>query len=146
MKKLFKLINAMVIAIILCIMPVASAFAESPSLEAEISQENSGAQGSASEDFHSSGTLYIEMREDNPSVDVYVQVVASTSADFNQQYYVAWTTPSGHIHYISNVLGNGQKYYFGQNISVEKGTHKFYFRRWDGNNSQFLGVAFIRNA
>ena len=94
--------------------------------------------------LHGDGHLYINMRETNRAVDVYVQVVSSTKEDMNQTYYVAWNTPSGKSYVLSAVKGDGSKNYFNLHVA-EQGTHEFYIYRWDGSNDKFTAGAFIKS-
>lgn len=135
MKKMLRLFATLVIVAMLCTVSTANAFAES----------KSGAQGSGSAIFNGSGTVYVDMRETNRSVNVSVQIVSLNSADFEKSYYVAWTTPSGHRYIISDVLGNCEPFYFNHHIA-EEGRHEFYFLRWDGNTAPFSAGVYIRNA
>mgnify|MGYP003371757006 CR=1 FL=1 len=105
-----------------------------------------GAQGANQGDIYGSGELSIDLRAKNTSARVCVQVVARPVEDFDKTYYVAWTTPSGVVRTLY-AKGNGEKYYFSTGkMTVEKGVHKFYFIRSDGDTSVFYGSARIENA
>ncbi len=146
MKKMLRLFTALAVVVLLCTMPVANAFAENPNDIANTYQvARSGAQGSGMATFNGSGTIYVNMRETNRSVNVSVQVVSLNAEDHEKSYYVAWTTPSGKRYIISDVLGNCETFYFNHHIA-EEGTHAFYFLRWDGNTAPFSAAVYIRNA
>ena len=115
MKKILSLLIAFSLTFVFSV----NAFATNvPKDKENISSENvysakaSTAGGSDSGYFHGDGHLYINMRETNRAVDVYVQVVSSTKEDMNQTYYVAWNTPSGKSYVLSAVKGDGSKNYF----------------------------------
>ena len=109
MKKILSLLIAFSLTFVFSV----NAFATNvPKDKENISSENvysakaSTAGGSDSGYFHGDGHLYINMRETNRAVDVYVQVVSSTKEDMNQTYYVAWNTPSGKSYVLSAVKGD----------------------------------------
>ena len=147
MKKFLSLLIAFSLTFVFSV----NAFATNvPKDKENISSENvysakaSTAGGSDSGYFHGDGHLYINMRETNRAVDVYVQVVSSTKEDMNQTYYVAWNTPSGKSYVLSAVKGDGSKNYFNLHVA-EQGTHEFYIYRWDGSNDKFTAGAFIKS-
>lgn len=146
MRKILKRLSVLALVLMMCIMPGANAFAESPVDATSTYQTRAGAQASGNGTFSVQGTITLEMRETNKNADVYVRVISSKAEDFDAPYYVAWTTPSGHTYTNYNVYGNGEEFYFLFNGGAEKGTHKFYFLRMDGSVERFVATAFIVNA